>query len=131
MGPRVTWPQEPLLYIAVPLGITPQLVQSCGTRAEVSTELWDGSAWGMESCKLAIKGKCGLIGLMDCDHQFHGSHCSPPHAEVHFSTRLSLSREAGRRFLKLCLPPQGENVFFVVTNLIVTPNQRQGICAEV
>ncbi|KAK2110528.1 P2X purinoceptor 5 [Saguinus oedipus] len=28
------------------------------------------------------------------------------------------------------IPPQGENVFFVVTNLIVTPNQRQNICAE-
>ncbi|XP_006863533.1 PREDICTED: P2X purinoceptor 5 [Chrysochloris asiatica] len=28
------------------------------------------------------------------------------------------------------IPPQGENVFFVVTNLIVTPNQRQDICAE-
>ncbi|XP_042555383.1 P2X purinoceptor 5 isoform X1 [Dipodomys spectabilis] len=28
------------------------------------------------------------------------------------------------------IPPQGENVFFVVTNLIVTANQRQGICAE-
>ncbi|XP_075847838.1 P2X purinoceptor 5 isoform X2 [Microtus pennsylvanicus] len=28
------------------------------------------------------------------------------------------------------IPSQGENVFFVVTNLIVTPNQRQGICAE-
>ncbi|XP_070082554.1 P2X purinoceptor 5 isoform X2 [Equus przewalskii] len=28
------------------------------------------------------------------------------------------------------IPPQGENVFFIVTNLIVTPNQRQGTCAE-
>ncbi|KAM4700258.1 P2X purinoceptor 5 isoform 1-T1 [Discoglossus pictus] len=28
------------------------------------------------------------------------------------------------------IPPQGENVFFVVTNLIVTPNQRQGTCSE-
>ncbi|XP_054315267.1 P2X purinoceptor 5 isoform X5 [Pongo pygmaeus] len=28
------------------------------------------------------------------------------------------------------IPAQGENVFFVVTNLIVTPNQRQNICAE-
>ncbi|XP_042636436.1 P2X purinoceptor 5 [Orycteropus afer afer] len=28
------------------------------------------------------------------------------------------------------IPPQGENVFFVVTNLIVTPNQRQDTCAE-
>ncbi|KAM8976729.1 P2X purinoceptor 5 [Pelodytes ibericus] len=28
------------------------------------------------------------------------------------------------------IPPQGENIFFVVTNLIVTPNQRQGICPE-
>ncbi|XP_022376802.1 P2X purinoceptor 5 isoform X1 [Enhydra lutris kenyoni] len=28
------------------------------------------------------------------------------------------------------IPPQGENVFFVVTNLIVTPNQRQETCAE-
>uniref|UniRef100_A0A8C5KPH4 P2X purinoceptor n=1 Tax=Jaculus jaculus TaxID=51337 RepID=A0A8C5KPH4_JACJA len=28
------------------------------------------------------------------------------------------------------VPSQGENVFFVVTNLIVTPNQRQGTCAE-
>ncbi|XP_074244468.1 P2X purinoceptor 5 isoform X3 [Saimiri boliviensis] len=28
------------------------------------------------------------------------------------------------------IPPQGENVFFVVTNLIVTPNQRQNVCAE-
>ncbi|XP_073903287.1 P2X purinoceptor 5 isoform X2 [Castor canadensis] len=28
------------------------------------------------------------------------------------------------------IPSQGENVFFVVTNLIVTANQRQGICAE-
>ncbi|OCT91145.1 P2X purinoceptor 5 [Xenopus laevis] len=28
------------------------------------------------------------------------------------------------------IPPQGENVFFVVTNLIVTPNQRQGTCPE-
>lgn len=46
-------------------------------------------------------------------------------------TWLTLPREARRRFLKLCLAPQGENVFFVVTNLIVTPNQRQGICAEV
>ncbi|XP_018413150.1 PREDICTED: P2X purinoceptor 5 isoform X2 [Nanorana parkeri] len=29
------------------------------------------------------------------------------------------------------IPPQGENVFFVVTNLIVTPNQRQGKCSEI
>ncbi|XP_070338667.1 P2X purinoceptor 5 isoform X3 [Equus asinus] len=28
------------------------------------------------------------------------------------------------------IPPQGENIFFIVTNLIVTPNQRQGTCAE-
>ncbi|KAM4844091.1 P2X purinoceptor 5 isoform 2-T2 [Thomomys bottae] len=28
------------------------------------------------------------------------------------------------------IPPQGENVFFVVTNLIMTANQRQGLCAE-
>uniref|UniRef100_A0A2K6EN21 P2X purinoceptor n=1 Tax=Propithecus coquereli TaxID=379532 RepID=A0A2K6EN21_PROCO len=28
------------------------------------------------------------------------------------------------------IPSQGENVFFVVTNLIVTPNQRQKTCAE-
>ncbi|XP_021569430.1 P2X purinoceptor 5 [Carlito syrichta] len=28
------------------------------------------------------------------------------------------------------IPAQGENVFFVITNLIVTPNQRQDICAE-
>ncbi|XP_066455590.1 P2X purinoceptor 5 isoform X1 [Eleutherodactylus coqui] len=28
------------------------------------------------------------------------------------------------------IPPQGENVFFVVTNLIVTPNQRQEKCRE-
>ncbi|XP_012374456.1 P2X purinoceptor 5 isoform X2 [Dasypus novemcinctus] len=28
------------------------------------------------------------------------------------------------------IPPQGESVFFVVTNLIVTPNQRQDTCAE-
>ncbi|XP_041279026.1 P2X purinoceptor 5 isoform X1 [Onychostruthus taczanowskii] len=29
------------------------------------------------------------------------------------------------------IPPQGESVFFVMTNLIVTPNQRQATCAEV
>lgn len=29
------------------------------------------------------------------------------------------------------LASQGENVFFVVTNLIVTPNQQQKTCAEV
>uniref|UniRef100_A0A8C3S7L5 P2X purinoceptor n=1 Tax=Chelydra serpentina TaxID=8475 RepID=A0A8C3S7L5_CHESE len=29
------------------------------------------------------------------------------------------------------IPPQGENVFFVMTNLIVTPNQRQDTCPEV
>ncbi|KAL4662984.1 hypothetical protein H8957_014137 [Semnopithecus entellus] len=28
------------------------------------------------------------------------------------------------------IPAQGENVFFVVTNLIVTSNQRQNVCAE-
>ncbi|KAG8450403.1 hypothetical protein GDO86_002891, partial [Hymenochirus boettgeri] len=28
------------------------------------------------------------------------------------------------------IPPQGENVFFIVTNVIVTPNQRQGMCPE-
>ncbi|XP_049714659.1 P2X purinoceptor 5 isoform X4 [Elephas maximus indicus] len=28
------------------------------------------------------------------------------------------------------IPPQGEGAFFVVTNLIVTPNQRQDTCAE-
>ncbi|XP_015417938.1 PREDICTED: P2X purinoceptor 5 isoform X3 [Myotis davidii] len=28
------------------------------------------------------------------------------------------------------IPPQGENVFFVITNLVVTPNQRQKTCAE-
>lgn len=28
------------------------------------------------------------------------------------------------------IPPQGENVFFVMTNLIVTPNQRQTTCPE-
>ncbi|XP_068271454.1 P2X purinoceptor 5 isoform X2 [Nyctibius grandis] len=28
------------------------------------------------------------------------------------------------------IPPQGENVFFVMTNLIVTPNQRQATCPE-
>nr|XP_006138748.1 P2X purinoceptor 5 isoform X1 [Pelodiscus sinensis] len=28
------------------------------------------------------------------------------------------------------IPPQGENVFFVITNLIVTPNQRQDACPE-
>ncbi|XP_043910269.1 P2X purinoceptor 5 isoform X2 [Protopterus annectens] len=28
------------------------------------------------------------------------------------------------------VPPQGENVFFVVTNLIVTPNQTEGTCPE-
>lgn len=36
-----------------------------------------------------------------------------------------------RRFLNPFLVSQGENVFFIVTNLIVTPNQRQGTCAEV
>lgn len=29
------------------------------------------------------------------------------------------------------LVSQGENVFFVITNLVVTPNQRQETCAEV
>ncbi|KAM9596569.1 P2X purinoceptor 5 isoform 1-T1 [Trichechus inunguis] len=29
------------------------------------------------------------------------------------------------------IPPQGESVFVVMTNLIVTPNQRQDTCAEV
>lgn len=33
-------------------------------------------------------------------------------------------------FLILCLL-QGESVFFVMTNLIVTPNQRQSTCPEV
>lgn len=33
--------------------------------------------------------------------------------------------------LNSSLAPQGENVFFVITNLIVTPNQRQETCAEV
>ncbi|XP_063002796.1 P2X purinoceptor 5 [Elgaria multicarinata webbii] len=28
------------------------------------------------------------------------------------------------------IPPQGESVFFVMTNLIVTPNQQQGTCPE-
>uniref|UniRef100_A0A674G8Z8 P2X purinoceptor n=1 Tax=Taeniopygia guttata TaxID=59729 RepID=A0A674G8Z8_TAEGU len=28
------------------------------------------------------------------------------------------------------IPPQGESVFFVMTNLIVTPNQRQAMCPE-
>uniref|UniRef100_A0A8C3UK63 P2X purinoceptor n=1 Tax=Catharus ustulatus TaxID=91951 RepID=A0A8C3UK63_CATUS len=28
------------------------------------------------------------------------------------------------------IPPQGESVFFVMTNLIVTPNQRQSTCPE-
>lgn len=28
------------------------------------------------------------------------------------------------------IPPQGDNVFFVITNLIVTANQRQSTCAE-
>ncbi|XP_004857285.1 P2X purinoceptor 5 isoform X8 [Heterocephalus glaber] len=28
------------------------------------------------------------------------------------------------------IPPQGDNVFFVITNLIVTSNQRQSTCAE-
>ncbi|XP_009632250.1 P2X purinoceptor 5 [Egretta garzetta] len=28
------------------------------------------------------------------------------------------------------IPPQGESVFFVMTNLIVTPNQRQATCPE-
>ncbi|XP_066490884.1 P2X purinoceptor 5 [Tiliqua scincoides] len=28
------------------------------------------------------------------------------------------------------IPPQGESVFFVITNLIVTPNQRQSTCPE-
>ncbi|KAJ6657256.1 hypothetical protein lerEdw1_002623 [Lerista edwardsae] len=28
------------------------------------------------------------------------------------------------------IPPQGESVFFVITNLIVTPNQRQATCPE-
>nr|XP_026249714.1 P2X purinoceptor 5 isoform X1 [Urocitellus parryii] len=28
------------------------------------------------------------------------------------------------------IPPQGDNVFVVITNLIVTTNQRQGTCAE-
>ncbi|KAM6174586.1 P2X purinoceptor 5 [Erethizon dorsatum] len=28
------------------------------------------------------------------------------------------------------IPPQGDNIFFVITNLIVTANQRQGTCAE-
>lgn len=37
----------------------------------------------------------------------------------------------GRRFLNSSLVSQGENVFFVITNLVVTPNQRQETCAEV
>lgn len=40
-------------------------------------------------------------------------------------------QESSRRFLNSSLVPQGENVFFVITNLIVTPNQRQETCAEV
>ncbi|XP_060060162.1 P2X purinoceptor 5 isoform X2 [Erinaceus europaeus] len=28
------------------------------------------------------------------------------------------------------IPPQGENIFFIVTNLVVTPNQRRATCAE-
>lgn len=36
-----------------------------------------------------------------------------------------------RKFLNPFLVPQGENIFFVITNLIVTPNQRQETCAEV
>ncbi|XP_012581627.1 PREDICTED: P2X purinoceptor 5 isoform X4 [Condylura cristata] len=41
--------------------------------------------------------------------------------------------ELGKRLwdvVDYVIPPQGENVFFIVTNLIVTPNQRQEVCAE-
>lgn len=40
-------------------------------------------------------------------------------------------REGKRMSLNPSLASQGENVFFVVTNLIVTPNQQQKTCAEV
>ncbi|XP_029469388.1 P2X purinoceptor 5, partial [Rhinatrema bivittatum] len=41
--------------------------------------------------------------------------------------------ELGKRLWDVAdyvIPPQGENVFFVVTNLFITPNQRQGTCSE-
>ncbi|XP_053426669.1 P2X purinoceptor 5 isoform X2 [Nycticebus coucang] len=43
------------------------------------------------------------------------------------------SSELGERLWDVAdyvIPSQGENVFFVITNLIVTPNQRQKTCAE-
>ncbi|XP_021093797.1 P2X purinoceptor 5 isoform X6 [Heterocephalus glaber] len=39
-------------------------------------------------------------------------------------------QEGRRRFLNPSVVPQGDNVFFVITNLIVTSNQRQSTCAE-
>ncbi|XP_039177356.1 P2X purinoceptor 5 [Crotalus tigris] len=41
--------------------------------------------------------------------------------------------EMGKRIWDVAdyvMPPQGESVFFVMTNLIITPNQQQNTCAE-
>ncbi|XP_061460756.1 P2X purinoceptor 5 isoform X2 [Rhineura floridana] len=46
---------------------------------------------------------------------------------------FSNTSELGERLWDVAdyvVPPQGESVFFVMTNLIVTPNQRQDTCAE-
>lgn len=40
-------------------------------------------------------------------------------------------QEVMKRFLNPSPVSQGENIFFIITNLIVTPNQRQETCAEV
>lgn len=40
-------------------------------------------------------------------------------------------QDVRKRFLNPSPVSQGENIFFIITNLIVTPNQRQETCAEV
>lgn len=67
-------------------------------------------------------------------HYFYGSIVPNTHAETPRPARQPWEggfQESSRRFLNSSLVPQGENVFFVITNLIVTPNQRQETCAEV
>ncbi|XP_062031018.1 P2X purinoceptor 5 [Lepus europaeus] len=67
-------------------------------------------------------------GYQDVDTSLHSSVVTKVKGVAYTNTS-----ELGVRLWDVAdyvIPPQGENVFFIVTNLVVTPHQQQGVCAE-
>ncbi|KAB0400381.1 hypothetical protein E2I00_019196, partial [Balaenoptera physalus] len=75
----------------------------------------------------------GLGKLPEGSNEADARLLAPPCSWVFLGVTFTNTSELGERLWDVAdyvIPPQGENVFFVITNLVVTPNQRQETCAE-